>query len=487
MTSFELWTHFLGIVVVAAPVLLTIVLGVSSLLGMPLHEERSSRLVEAAIVSGLLAAIAVLASMLAVGTRHVALELGDWISVSNAYRFTIKFVFDRLSVPFVVLSFVLTGTIGAFASRYMHRERGFNRFFMLYSIFVLGMVVTSLAGTIETLFAGWELVGLSSALLVGFYHDRPAPSRNALWVWCVYRVSDAALLLAAVAMHRLRGEGDFDALLGFAPWPEAQSDVTSTQALVVGLLLLIAAAGKSALVPFSGWLPRAMEGPTPSSAVFYGALSVHMGAFLLMRTSPLWERSLLLGALVVALGLATALFAHVAGTVQTDIKSALSFGSLSQVGIIVTEVGAAGVASWVAGHSGATIAAGAARVALYVRYIALVHFLGHACLRTLQFLRAPTLLHDYHLLENAIGEHLPPLAVLPRRIAESHAEVRLYRFASERGYLDAALIAFVVAPFVRAFRWCDSLERHWTDWLSGEASRESDQVKPRYGTFEEVS
>jgi len=288
-------------------------------------------------------------------------------------------------------------------------------------------------------------------------------------------------------MHRLRGQGDFDALLGFAPWPEAQSNVTSTQALVVGLLLLIAAAGKSALVPFSGWLPRAMEGPTPSSAVFYGALSVHMGAFLLMRTSPLLERSLFLVVLVIALGLTTALFAYLAGTVQTDVKSALSFASLSQVGIIVTEIGIAGVAGWVGAHSGAGIASGAARVALWLRYIALVHFLGHACLRTLQFLRAPTLLHDYHLRENAIGEHLPGLTVTPRRFANGHAEARLYRFAAERGYLDAALIALVVAPFLRTFRWCDSLERHWTDWLSGGASRESDQVKPRFGTFEEVS
>jgi NADH-quinone oxidoreductase subunit L len=487
MTTFELWTQFLGIVVVAGPVLLTIVLGVSLLFERPIREEHCSRLVELAIVSGLLAAIAMLATMLVVGRRHVALELGDWIAVANVYHFTIKFVFDRLSVPFVILSFVLTGTIGAFASRYMHRERGFNRFFMLYTIFVLGMVVASLAGTIETLFAGWEMVGLSSALLVGFYQDRRAPSQNALWIWCVYRVSDAALLLAAITMHHLRGVGDFDTLLGFASWPEAQSDVTSTQALLVGLLLLIAAAGKSALVPFSGWLPRAMEGPTPSSAVFYGALSVHLGAFLLMRTSPLWERCLSMGALVTALGLSTALFAYVAGTVQTDIKSALSFASLSQVGIIVAEIGAAGLAGWVGGHSTAGIAAAAARVALWLRYIALVHFLGHACLRTLQFLRAPTLLHDYHLFENAIGEHLPRLPAPGGRLANGRAEARLYRFALERGYLDAALIAFVVTPFVRALRWCDSLERRWTDWLSGGASRESDQVKPRFGTFEEVS
>ncbi len=487
MTGFQEWWSVLAFVVVGGPLVLTVVLGVSSLVDRPLDEERSTRLVQAAIVSGLLSAIAVLTLMLARGTRYVTIVLGDWVTISSTYRFTIKFVFDRLSVPMAILSFVLSGTIGAFTSRYLHHERGFNRFFVLYAIFVLGMVVTSLAGTIETLFAGWEMVGLSSALLVGFYQERPAPSRNALWVWCVYRVSDAALLLAAVTMHHLRGQGDFDVLLGSAPWPEAQSHVTASQALVVGLLLLVAAAGKSALVPFSGWLPRAMEGPTPSSAVFYGALSVHLGTFLLMRTSPLLERSLFLVLLVIALGVATSLFAYLAGTVQTDIKSALAFASLSQVGIIVAEIGCAGVAGSIAAHSTADVAPRAARISTLIHYVALTHLLGHACLRALQFLRAPTLLHDYHLLENAIGEHLPPSTIPLRRLTNGHAAARLYRFAIERGYLDAALLTFVVNPFVQVFRWCDALERRWTDWLSGGASRESDRVKPRFGTFEEVS
>jgi NAD(P)H-quinone oxidoreductase subunit 5 len=122
-----------------------------------------------------------------------------------------------------------------------------------------------------------------------------------------------------------------------------------------------------------------------------------------------------------------------------------------------------------------------------VHYVALIHLLGHACLRTLQFLRAPTLLHDYHLLENAIGEHLPRSRAPLGRVANGRAEARLYRFAMERGYLDVALREFVVAPFVWLFRWCDSLERRWTDLLSGQASRESDDVIPRFGTIEEVS
>src|SRR5262249_9605432 len=196
-------------------------------------------------------------------------------------------------------------------------------------------------------------------------------------------------------------------LLGLGPWPEGRAALSGGAALLVGLLLVVAAAGKSALVPFSGWLPRAMEGPTPSSAVFYGALSVHLGAYLLLRVSPILEASAWLAAAVVALGLATALYAYLAGTVQTDIKSALAFASLVQVGLIVAEIG------------------------LGLRYVALVHLLGNACLRTLQFIRAPTLLHDYHLLENAIGEHLPRSREPLGRLAPGRFRTWLYRFALE--------------------------------------------------------
>jgi NADH-quinone oxidoreductase subunit L len=453
--------------VVVAPLILAALLGISSLLDWKLKEQATAHWVQASILTGLFASFAVLASMLIMGTRHVPLPIGDWVTIPRHYHFSIKFVFDRLSVPFVILSFTLSGTIGAFASRYMHRERGFNRFFVLYALFVLGMVVTSLAGTIETLFAGWELVGLSSALLVAFFQERPAPARNGLWVWVVYRVSDAALLLAAVAIHHMRGEGDFDRLLGSADWPYVDPSVispfSSQQALVVGMLLLVAVAGKSALVPFSGWLPRAMEGPTPSSAVFYGALSVHLGTFLLLRMSPLLDQSLALCAIVVILGLVTAVYAYLAGSVQTDIKSALAFASLSQVGLIVAEIG------------------------FGLRYVALVHILGHACLRTLQFVRAPTLLHDYHTLENAIGEHLPRSNAPWRRFARKGSHAWLYRFALERGYLDTLLMDWVVVPYVRLFRWFDALERRWTDFLTGDASRESDQVNPPFGTIEELS
>src|SRR5262249_4411079 len=161
----------------------------------------------------------ILGLMLATDRRHVPVGLGDWVAVPH-YHFSVKFIFDRLSVPFVILSFVLCGTIGAFASRYLHREPGFNRFFMLYAVFLVVIVLPAVARTIETLFKGWELAGRPSAVLVANFQERPAPPRNGLRVWAVYRVSDAALLLAAVVMHHLTGEGDFDRLFGAGPWPD---------------------------------------------------------------------------------------------------------------------------------------------------------------------------------------------------------------------------------------------------------------------------
>jgi NADH-quinone oxidoreductase subunit L len=457
----------LGLIVVCAPLVFTIVLGIATLASAPLSEGLTSILVQITTAIGLLAALIILALMLAWGPRYVPVDIGEWVDVSE-YQFSIKFVFDRLSVPFAILTFVLCGVIGAFATRYMHREPGYNRFFVLYSIFMLGMIITSLAGTIETLFTGWELVGLSSALLVAFFHERASPVQNGLRVWIVYRISDAALLIAsvvmhhAVTMHHVHPHGDFELLLGAGhgvSWPAGQVDLPNQTLLLIGFLLIIACAGKSALVPFSGWLPRAMEGPTPSSAVFYGALSVHLGAFLLLRISPLLDASWALSGSVIALGLITAAFASFAGRVQTDIKSALSFASLTQVGLIVAEIGL--------GYFWQPL-----------RYVALVHILGHACFRTLQFLRAPTLLYDYGTIENALGQRLLRVATVETAWMPSARQAWLYRFALEKGYLDSWLMTWIVTPLLNLLRLCDGFERRWTALFNINDSPSPENLSP---------
>lgn len=443
--TLDIVLHLLGITVVVSPGALLILLGLSRLLGIPLLESVQAHLTKASVLIGLAAAISILMIMLVTGSRHVPIEIGNWVSLdSEHFHFHFKFVFDRLSVPFVILSFVLCGTVGAFASVYLHRDPGYSRFFLFYAMFQVGMVVSAAADTIETLFLGWELVGLSSALLVAYFHDRPSPVQNGLRVWTIYRISDAAFLIAALSLHHLTGAGDFDKLMGVGHWPEGVAMVGPWPALLVGSLLLLAAAGKSGMLPFSGWLPRAMEGPTPSSAIFYGALSVHLGTYLLLRVSPLLDVSPTLRGLVIVWGLASALFGTLASRVQNDVKNALAFASLTQVGIITVEIGL----GW--------------------DYVALVHMIGHACLRTLQLLRAPSVLKDFQNLENAVGGHLS--GVQPgNRPAASPLQLGLYRFALERGYLDSLLYSGIVHPFLSLFRKLDRWERQWNGFLSRES------------------
>jgi len=395
-----------------------------------------------AFLSAVLSSLALFATLFVGGLDRVVLSLGTWFAVEE-HGFELALVVDRLSLPFTFLTATLCGVIGAFAGRYLHREPGFHRFFVLLALFAAGMQLLVLAGSIDVLFAGWELVGISSALLIGFFHERRAPVRNALRAFTTYRVCDVGLLSAAMLTHHALGTSGFAALYGPAPWPGGAPALEGGLALAVGLLLLLAVMGKSALVPFSGWLPRAMEGPTPSSAIFYGALSVHAGPYLLLRNGPLFEAVPLAAAAVVAVGAVTALHATLVGRAQTDIKSALAYASLTQLGLILVEIG------------------------LGLRLLALAHIVGHALVRALQLLRAPSLLHEHHRLESAVGGHLPHTGAHLERLLPERARRWLYRLALERGYHDGLLTELVVDPVLRLLGWIDRLERRWIARLGG--------------------
>lgn len=452
MTTLELTFQVLGTAVIVSPVILLAILGLSALVKRPLSEASVSRLTQASVLFSLLPAIAIVVMMLWTGIRYVPIELGNWVSIPEAeFHFHLKFAFDRLSIPFLILSCVLCGVVGEFTRRYLHREEGYSRFFLFYAIFFCGMVLSSLASTIETLFVGWELVGLSSALLVAYFHERANPVRNGQRVWSIYRLSDAAFLVAAIAMHHMTGEGDFGGLMSSGSWPEGTADMTPRQALLVGSLILVAAAGKSALFPFSGWLPRAMEGPTPSSAIFYGALSVHLGAYLLLRLSPILVVSPLLQGMVIALGVVSAACGAVMSRVQNDIKVSLAYASLTQVGIIVVEIG------------------------LGLHYLALIHIIGHATLRTMQLLRAPTLLRDYTELENKIGMRIPHEPFAGAKFLPKSIQHWCYRFGFDRGFMDIALDKYIAGPFVGVMHWCDAVERRISRAISTENVDASDE------------
>jgi len=368
------------------------------------------------------------------------LSYGAW-SGSDAAGITIEFLVDRLSLAFAALAAGILGIVAAFSNRYLHREPGYNRYFVLLAMFATGMLLVALAGNVEVLFVGWELVGLSSALLVGFFHERPAPVSNALRVLSVYRISDAAMLSAAVLLRHTAGT-DSLALLFSGVRTLATVGLTTTSATWIAVLLIVAVAGKSALLPFSGWLPRAMEGPTPSSAVYYGSLSIHAGCFLLLRSGPLLEHSIVARVLAGSLGALTAIFAGVTTRVQSDVKSSLAYAALTQVGIIVVEIS----------------------IGWYT--LAFVHLAGHACFRLLQFLSAPNVLHDLHGIEDALGDR-PSRA---RRDAEplTSGRVRraLFLIALERGFLDNLLDRVVVRPFTRVAAQLTQLDGRLCDLVA---------------------
>ena len=196
----------------------------------------------------------------------------------------------------------------------------------------------------------------------------------------------------------------------------------------------MAVAGKSALLPFSSWLPRAMEGPTPSSAVYYGSLSIHAGCFLLLRSAPLLEHAPAARLLAGVLGAATAIFAGITTRVQSDVKSSLAYAALTQVGIIVVEI----AIGWYS--------------------IAFVHLAGHACFRLLQFLSAPNVLHDLHGMEDAIGDRPPSAGGYLQRVTSDRMRRLLFLIALERGFLDRILDHVVVEPFTRLARQLTRLD-----------------------------
>ena len=414
---------------VGAPAALLALLGGASLVNRPLPEQWTGRLAPGAMTLSSAALAAALLVYAASGTT--VLSYGAW-STSREGGVPIEFILDGMSLGFGALSAAIAAVVAAFSNRYLHREPGYNRYFILLSMFVTGMLLVALAGNVEVLFAGWEFVGLSSALLVAFFHERQAPVSNAIRVFSVYRISDAAMLSAAVLLHHVAGSGSLVLLFGGAGAGPGLSGVDAT---IIAVLLVVAVAGKSALLPFSGWLPRAMEGPTPSSAVYYGSLSIHAGCFLLLRAAPLLEQAPAARVLAGGIGVATALFSTLTTRVQSDVKSSLAYAALTQVGIIVLEI------------------------ALGFYTIAFLHLSGHACFRLLQFLSAPNVLHDLHGLEAAVGERLASRGGPVERMIPDYVRRRLFLVALERGFVDAVLDRVIVEPFQLAARRLSRLDR----------------------------
>ena len=337
---------------------------------------------------------------------------------TDGYEFFFEILFDEITAVFLLLGSFLTSLVTVYSRYYLHREKGYKRFFNTLLLFFLGYNVVVLSGNLETLFTGWEILGISSFLLVAFYRDRYLPVKNAIKVFSIYRLGDIGLILVMWLTHHI-----FQANTNFASWslPFFQELIHehSHEAGIVSVFILIAAAAKSGQLPFSSWLPRAMEGPTPSSAIFYGSLSVHMGAFILLRTHEIWNHFLWVKSLIIVLGVITTFVSTGIARVQSSVKSQIAYSSIAQIGIIFCEI------------------------ALGWHVFALIHILGNAFLRTYQLLTSPSvvtyLMKD--MFYNFKPQHKSFEAKFPRRL-----EYTFYVLGTKEFTINMILYRFLWNP-----------------------------------------
>lgn len=389
---------------VLAPLAVFLLLGASSWFGWRLSE----RVVTTAVVLGIAVVIVGAAEVCLEVARHGHAhgDLGLWFG-SEHHKVRLAFEADWVSAPFALTAAVLCGVIAVFAGRYLHREPGYLRFHLLLSLFVVGVECVARAAHSELLIVGWELTGITSALLISFFHTRPGPVAHGLRAFITYRVCDVGLFAGLLLAHR------------HAP------------PVLVGLLLLWAAMGKAAQFPIGEWLPRAMEGPTPSSALFYGAVSVALGPLLLLRTHHEWAASHIAHLAIILVGAVTAGYATLIGRTQPDVKSTLAYACMAHMGLVMVEIGL----GWTA--------------------VAVIHLLTHAAYRGVQVLRSPSAVREHR--ESTPGGTVPGLRI--ERLLPSGARSRWYRVALERGYVDDWLIDRLVGGPIRRLRRAHSIRR----------------------------
>lgn len=349
-------------------------------------------------------------------------QSGTWFT-SGSVALPVSFTLDALSLPIATLvAFIATLTL-MFSRNYLHRETGFHRFFLGMSLFAAGMLLIVLAGNVALTFAGWELAGVSSWMLIGYAYDRPTATGNALRAIITNRIGDAGFILGISLAFIWLGSVEWPSLLHANP-------LGTLSAGLLALGFVVAALAKSAQVPFSPWIARALEGPTPSSAIFYGALMVHAGVYLLVRMEPLLRQAPALMSLIAVLGLLTVLYGYFSGLAQSDVKSALMFATTTQAGLMFLACGL----GWF------TLAAW--------------HLGLHASWRAYQFLASPSYMH---------------LMAGPTRAAPAwlHDKQKLYTAALQRFWLEHLSDWLLVRPTQQLARDVRNLDDNVVSRLVG--------------------
>ncbi len=290
-------------------------------------------------------------------------ELFPWIA-AGAFKTAILVQVDQLSA---VMLLIVTGVgflIHLYSAGYMHDDPGYARFFTYLNLFIFSMVMLVLAGNFLLLYVGWEAVGLCSYLLIGFWYERQSATDAGKKAFIVNRVGDFGFGLGVMLIWTTFGTLDYGAVFA-----NATDTVSQGTYLAIALLLFMGACGKSAQLPLYTWLPDAMEGPTPVSALIHAATMVTAGVYMVARCHKLFEMAPLSLEIVAWVGGLTALFAATIGLVQTDIKRVLAYSTISQLGYMFVGVG---IGAYAAG---------------------IFHLVTHAFFKALLFLGAGSVIH----------------------------------------------------------------------------------------------
>jgi NADH-quinone oxidoreductase subunit L len=314
-------------------------------------------------------AVAVFLDLQGTHGEAVRVVLWDWMPVSERLDIELALLIDPLSA---VLMLVITGVgslIHIFSVGYMHADPGYARYFSYLNLFVAFMLVLVMGASLPVSFIGWEGVGLCSYLLIGFWFQIDANSDAGKKAFLMNRIGDFGVLVAMFLLWWLVGTLDYTDLTTAAP---AALAAGSTAAVTIALLLFLGCTGKSAQIPLFTWLPDAMAGPTPVSALIHAATMVTAGVFLVVRTGVLFALAPVAMEIVALTGAVTAFFAATIALKQNDIKKVLAYSTVSQLGYMFLAVGSG---AWTAG---------------------IFHLVTHAFFKALLFLGAGSVIHAMH-------------------------------------------------------------------------------------------
>ncbi len=296
--------------------------------------RRAGWLASAFVVASFVVGVAVLLDLLSLPAeaRHHVVNLFEWITVGT-FRVEANLLVDPLSMTMVMVVTGVGALIHVYAIGYMEHDPRVGRFFAYFNLFVFFMLMLVLAENYLLLYLGWEGVGLCSYLLIGFWFERPVAASAAKKAFVTTRIGDAAMLLGVALIFVHYGSLDFGKVFG------ANAAVSESASTAIALLLLAGAVGKSAQLPLHVWLPDAMEGPTPVSALIHAATMVTAGVYLIVRSHALFEASDVALTIVLVIGLLSAIYAALASIGQFDIKRALAYSTMSQVGFMFFAAG----------------------------------------------------------------------------------------------------------------------------------------------------